>query len=57
MSEDIIILIAAIYAAIVTLSYKKTGFMQALLWPMMIVILGTYVYFLAVLQEEPPPEE
>ena len=57
MSEEIIILIAAIYASIVTVSYKKTGFVQALFWPINIIILGTYIYFLAILQEDQPPEE
>ena len=56
MSEEIIVLIAAIYAAIVALSFKKLGIGQALFWPFIIIFLGSYVFFQALTQASPPEE-
>lgn len=44
MSENLIIFISAIYATIITVSYKKAGFFAALFWPITIIIAGAMVY-------------
>jgi len=56
MSNVVIVLIALVYATIVAMSYRKAGFMPALLFPLTIIVAGTMVYLRVVLTELPPEE-
>lgn len=56
MSNVVIVLIALVYATIVAMTYRKTGFMPALLFPLTIIVAGTMVYLRVVLTELPPEE-
>jgi uncharacterized membrane protein YvlD (DUF360 family) len=51
MSEEITILIAAIYAGIVAISFKRVGLISALMWPLTVILLGLFVYFTAALSQ------
>ena len=53
MSEEYIVLIAAVYAAIVAISFKRAGFISAIIWPVTIILLGTYVFFVTALSQRP----
>jgi uncharacterized membrane protein YvlD (DUF360 family) len=56
MSEEIMILIAAVYAGIVALSFKRVGMLSAIMWPITIILLGLYVFFVTALSQPPKDE-
>jgi uncharacterized membrane protein YvlD (DUF360 family) len=56
MSEEIMILIAAIYAGIVAISFKRVGMLSALMWPITIILLGLYVFLVTALSQPPNDE-
>lgn len=51
MNEYIFFSVAAIYALIVAGSYRKAGFIPALLFPLTIIVAGTIVYLRVVFAE------
>lgn len=51
------IIVGIAYATVVAFSYRRTGFLPALLWPLTIIVAGTAVYLRVVMLEERPPEE
>jgi len=58
MSEEIIVPIAAIYASMVAISYRKVGIIQSLIWPITIICVGLIVYFTIIFSsEEQNPKE
>lgn len=59
MSEEFIIINAVIYASIVALTYRKVGFLAALLFPFTIILMGIMVYLTVLTQPagQPPADE
>jgi hypothetical protein len=53
MSDEHIFLIAVVYATIVAVSFKRAGFISAIIWPVTIILLGTYVFFVTALSQRP----
>jgi len=52
MDEAHLMIIAALYAAVVAVSYKKFGLINALIWPLIIIMLGFILYFSTVFKRE-----
>jgi len=53
MMEPFDMIIAIFYASIFTASYKKTGILPALFWPITIIMSGILVYMTVVFNEPP----
>ncbi len=51
MSEEVTFIIAGIYAAVVAISFRRVGMISAVLWPVTIILLGTYVFFVTALSQ------
>jgi hypothetical protein len=54
MTEEIIVLVAAIYASVAAIAYRRIGFLPAIVWPATIVCIGTIVFFVTILT---PPNQ
>lgn len=58
MTDDIIVPIAAIYASVVAISYRKIGILPALIWPVTIVCVGMIVFLATIFApEDQDPEK
>lgn len=59
MSQELIILNGVIYASIVALTYRKVGFLPALIFPFTIILMGIMVYLTVLTQptNQPPADE
>lgn len=54
MAENVLVILAALYASVVVLSYRKVGFVTALIWPVSMFLLGMIIYINVMLT---PPKE
>ena len=53
MTDDVALILAiGIYTAVIAISYKKTGLLPAVFWPLTIIIAGTMVYLRVLIHEE-----
>lgn len=52
MTDDIIVPIAAIYASMVAISYRKIGILPAIIWPFTIVCVGMIVFLATIFAPE-----
>ena len=58
MSEDLIVPIAAIYASVVAIAYRRIGILPALIWPVTIICVGMIVFLATIFAPEgQDPEE
>ncbi len=56
MTDDIIVPLAAIYASVVAIAYRRIGLFPALIWPFIIVCMGIIVFLATVFSFQYPEE-